>query len=92
MKLLHKQIDILLQELDGWSFKNNALEKMYVFKTFVDTLAFVASVGALAIQKNHHPDIDIRYTTVILRVHTHSEGGVTEKDSMFAQNVDSLEM
>ncbi len=34
---------------------------------------------------NHHPDIDIRWNTVTLRLTTHSEGGLTELDLELAR-------
>jgi 4a-hydroxytetrahydrobiopterin dehydratase len=46
-------------------------------------------VGALAEAADHHPDIDIRWNAVTLRLSTHSAGGITEKDLALAAVIDA---
>lgn len=60
------------------------------WRDFAEALAFVNSVGALAEAADHHPDVDIRWNTVTLRLTTHSAGGLTEKDLDLAGRVDGL--
>jgi 4a-hydroxytetrahydrobiopterin dehydratase len=57
---------------------------------FAGALGYVNEVGALAEAANHHPDIDIRWDTVTLRLTTHSAGGLTEKDLALAAQIDAL--
>lgn len=54
----------------------------------MDGIAFVNRVAEIAEEKNHHPDIDIRWTTVKTMLSTHSEGGVTDKDIELAKAID----
>ncbi|MGI8994559.1 MAG: 4a-hydroxytetrahydrobiopterin dehydratase [Nocardioidaceae bacterium] len=44
----------------------------------------------MADERDHHPDIDIRYTTVTFRLSTHSEGGITDNDVQLARAIDRL--
>ncbi len=48
------------------------------------------AVGALAEEMDHHPDIDIRWNTVTLRLTTHSEGGLTRLDLELARRIDAV--
>ena len=48
-------------------------------------------MGALAEAADHHPDIDIRWNTVTLRLSTHSAGGLTDKDLSLAAEIDALD-
>jgi len=57
---------------------------------FADSLAFVNAVGALAEDMDHHPDVDIRWNVVTLRLSTHSAGGLTRKDLELARRIDAL--
>ena len=57
---------------------------------FADALAYVNAVGALAEEMDHHPDIDIRWNTVTLRLTTHSAGGLTRLDLELARRIDAL--
>lgn len=60
-------------------------------KDFAAALAYVNQVGVLAESMNHHPDIDIRWNLVTLRLTTHSAGGLTESDLELARRIDALE-
>ena len=87
----HQVIEVLAAD-DGpdWHLIGGKLVKTVVCATFVDALAFVGRVGALAEAADHHPDIDIRWDTVTLRLSTHSAGGLTEKDLSLAAALDEL--
>jgi len=74
----------------GWRRDGSQLVKQVRRKGFSGALAFVNEVGALAEAADHHPDIDIRWDTVTLRLSTHSAGGLTEKDLSLAAQVDEL--
>jgi 4a-hydroxytetrahydrobiopterin dehydratase len=73
-----------------WHLVGDALIKTVVSPTFPDALAFVARVGELAEERNHHPDIDIRYTKVTLALVTHDSGGITRLDLELARAIDQV--
>jgi 4a-hydroxytetrahydrobiopterin dehydratase len=73
-----------------WTREADELVKVSKRGSFAGALAFVNAVGALAEEADHHPDIDIRWDTVTLRLTTHSAGGLTEKDVDLARAIDAL--
>lgn len=79
-KLSDLEIQRALGGLTGWSRRGDALTKTFTFATFAEGIAFVERIARLADAKQHHPDIDIRYTKVTLVLSTHDAGGITEKD------------
>jgi 4a-hydroxytetrahydrobiopterin dehydratase len=79
-----------LKQLEGWTREDGMLGKTWTFETFPEALLFVNSVGYLAEQQDHHPDIDIRWRKVILRLVTHSEGGITKKDIAMVRAIDGM--
>jgi 4a-hydroxytetrahydrobiopterin dehydratase len=50
----------------------------------------VQQVAEVAEDLDHHPDIDIRWTTVTFTLSTHSAGGLTAKDLRLATDIDRL--
>jgi 4a-hydroxytetrahydrobiopterin dehydratase len=40
---------------------------------------------------NHHPDLEISWSTVTVSISTHSEGGLTENDFELARRIDALD-
>ena len=77
-----------LSTREGWKRRSNKLTKDFEFGSFRDSIVFVNRVATLADQLDHHPDIDIRYTTVTLTLSTHESGGITEKDLALAAQID----
>lgn len=89
-KLSEDAIQTVLTQMPGWSVADGMLRKTYQFSTFPDGIAFVNRVADLAEDAGHHPDIDIRYSTIIVGLSTHDEGGITEKDISLARRIDGL--
>ncbi len=78
-----------LGKLEGWELRDGRLRKQYTFRTFLRAIAFVNSVAYLAESAGHHPDITINYNRVTLRLITHSEGALTDRDFALAGEIDA---
>jgi 4a-hydroxytetrahydrobiopterin dehydratase len=89
-KLTQSEVEQAIAQLDGWTVEESSLVKTLRFSTFPDGISFVNRVADLAEDMGHHPDIDIRYSTVILKLSTHDEGGITEKDTTLALRINNL--
>ena len=72
----------------GWKRQANKLTKDFAFPSFRDSIVFVNRIASVADQYNHHPDIDVRYSTVTVTVTTHDAGGITSKDLDIAEQID----
>ena len=88
-KLTAEQIAAGLAGLPEWSSDNGALVKTFMFPTFPAGIAFVDRVAVAAEEMGHHPDITISYTRITMRLSTHDEGGVTEKDLTLANRIEA---
>ena len=45
------------------------------------------AIAELAEEANHHPDVDVRYAAVRVRLYTHSADGLTAKDAELAARI-----
>ena len=63
-----------------------------VFRTgsFARGVDLIARIGALADAANHHPDVDLRYPTVTVRLSTHEIGGLSERDVALARQISDV--
>jgi 4a-hydroxytetrahydrobiopterin dehydratase len=84
------EIDQALAGLDGWSQDGNELVRSVTADSFPVGIDLVRRVADVAEEMNHHPDIDIRWTTVTFRLSTHSAGGLTTNDIELARRIDAL--
>jgi 4a-hydroxytetrahydrobiopterin dehydratase len=88
--LTNDQVDAALPDLNGWERADGALRRSVKFAGFLDGIEAVRRVAELAEQKDHHPDIDIRWRIVSFALVTHSAGGITDKDLQMAKTIDQL--
>jgi 4a-hydroxytetrahydrobiopterin dehydratase len=88
--LSDEQIESALSELSGWTREGDAIKRDVTAPTFADGIALVDQVAVVADERDHHPDIDIRWTTITFRLSTHSEGGITGNDVALAREIDRL--
>lgn len=89
--LSQQQIDDKLEELSiQWAQAGDSLEREYAFDDFASALEFVNEVGGVAEELGHHPDIELGWGRVVLRITSHEAGGITADDFELAQAVDEL--
>jgi 4a-hydroxytetrahydrobiopterin dehydratase len=86
-KLSDTDLQQALATLPGWTVEDGNVTREFKFKDFVGALGFIAQVGALQEQMDHHATITNTYADVKLALSTHSEGGITEKDIELAKKV-----
>jgi 4a-hydroxytetrahydrobiopterin dehydratase len=55
--------------------------------SFATGVALVNAIGQLAGAANHHPDIDLRYAGVTVRLFTHDVGGLSQRDVELARQI-----
>ncbi|HTX17720.1 MAG TPA: 4a-hydroxytetrahydrobiopterin dehydratase [Bacteroidota bacterium] len=90
-RLTEKEIEQGLGATQGWQREGDEIVRVFVFDDFVRAMGFVNSTALLAEKMNHHPDIDIRWNKVTLRLSTHSAGGLTSKDFDLAGQINALQ-
>lgn len=79
-----------LERLPGWEREGDALVRSAKLPDFPTAIAVVDRVAEIAEQRDHHPDIDIRWRTLTFRCSTHSAGGVTDLDVALASTISEL--
>jgi 4a-hydroxytetrahydrobiopterin dehydratase len=83
------EIQPLKEQLKTWSVVNNHhIERQFSFPDFKTALAFVNRVGAIAEEQGHHPDIELAWGKVGVRIWTHKIDGLTESDFILAAKID----
>ena len=80
----------LAGDLSAWHQEGDAITREVQASSFLEGIALVQRVAEAAEAMNHHPDIDVRYTTLTFTLSTHSEGGITARDLDLAAQIDHL--
>lgn len=76
--------------ISGLRLPRRHLEKPFAFPDFRQALAFTNRVGELAEEIKHHPDIELSWGKVVVRIWTHKIDGLVEADFILAAKVDRV--
>lgn len=79
-----------LSLLEGWTLKDGTIAKTFRFPAYKAAIAFVNGVAAIAEERNHHPDLLVKYGSVEVSYTSHDAGGLTMADFESARAVDAL--
>ena len=86
-----EEIDARLQEqLPKWTFEDGFIRRKYRTSGWKATLMVVNTVGHLAEAAWHHPDLNVSYAFVTVKLVNHAAKGVTEKDFELACKIEEV--
>jgi 4a-hydroxytetrahydrobiopterin dehydratase len=87
-KLTGQQIADL--DLVGWANLVGGLQTRIRTGDFATGLKVLNAVGAAAEEMNHHPDLDLRYSRIDVRLSSHDAGGITDRDVRLAHKITDI--
>jgi len=90
MLLSDEEIEDRLGAVEGWSRDGDAIVREFERGDFVGSVRFVDALVGPAEDLGHHPDLEVSWATVTVRISTHSEGGLTATDFELAARIDAL--
>lgn len=76
--------------LDDWRWLLGVLHARFRTGSFVKGLELADRIGAAAEEANHHPDLDLSYPTIDVRLVSHDVGGVTSRDVDLARRISAI--
>lgn len=88
VRLSEDEVGAALAELPEWAREGDTIVRTVSHPDFGAALGWVVRVGLIAEKVDHHPDIDVRYNQVTLRLWTHTTGGITAADIDLAKRID----
>ena len=79
--------DVEGEGLSDWRILFRTLHARFETGSFATGLKLVNRIGAAAEERNHHPDVDLTYPRVVVRLTSHDTGGVTRRDVELARTI-----
>lgn len=78
-----------LGELPRWTHSDMWLEREFKTDGWRSTILLVNAIAFIAEAANHHPDLEVHWSRVVVRLQTHSAGGITDKDLQLATQIEA---
>ena len=85
-----REIENLIEQLDGWTLDAGAITKSYSFKNYYQTLAFVNATAWISHREDHHPDLSVGYNSCKVAYKTHAIDALSTNDFICAAKLDKL--
>jgi 4a-hydroxytetrahydrobiopterin dehydratase len=86
------RIEPLMAQVQGWSLEQSGghqeLVKTFRFPNFLKAIDFVNELTPIAEAEGHHPDLEVSWGRVRVRLWTHTAKGLTENDFVLAAKID----
>jgi len=82
--------DYLKQHLPTWHVEENHITRTYTTGDWRLTLLAAGAIAFLAEAAFHHPDLTLEYPRLHVRLQTHDDGGITDKDFELARRIEAL--
>ncbi|HJU69998.1 MAG TPA: 4a-hydroxytetrahydrobiopterin dehydratase [Gemmatimonadaceae bacterium] len=79
-----------LEGLPSWRVERGAVSRAYETEGWGTTLMLVNAIGFVAEAADHHPDLEVSWAKVVVRLSTHSAGGITDKDIALAREIERV--
>ncbi len=84
------EMNAYLKKVPEWELEGDSITRSVEFDEYMEGIDFVNDVAEIAEEAQHHPEIDIRWGRVNLKLTTHDQGGLTSLDFELAQRIDNL--
>lgn len=90
--LIQEQYEPLFKELklDWEVIEEKKIRHEFKFKDFLKAMEFVNKVAKLAEEENHHPNIHIYFSRVVIDLTTHNIKGLSENDFILAAKIEQI--
>lgn len=73
--------------VEDWSVLYDGAVTRFATGTFERGAALVAEIARLAEEAGHHPDLDLRYGTLVVRLVSHDVGDISTRDQALAARI-----
>jgi len=84
------QVQQALKALPEWSLSEGKLFRSFEFEDFVAAFGFMSRAALLAERANHHPEWFNVFNRVDVWLTSHDVGGLSERDTRLAGELDAL--
>jgi 4a-hydroxytetrahydrobiopterin dehydratase len=73
-----------------WRIDEAEIHREFTFRTFNAAFGLATRVALLAEAQGHHPELEVGWGRLIVRLSTHSVGGLSRNDFIMAARIDRL--
>jgi 4a-hydroxytetrahydrobiopterin dehydratase len=85
-----EQLEAALKDLPGWEVRDGWLRRKYVTSGWPHTLMLANTIGYVAEAAYHHPDLELGYAQVVVKLQTHRVHAISDSDVALARQIHAV--
>ncbi len=90
LPLSDEEIQSRLKDLPDWELRDGWIRRAYTSPGWPHTLMLVNAIGYRAEAAFHHPDLEVGWARVVVKLQTHSAKGITVLDFELAKEIEEI--
>ncbi len=79
-----------LKTLPGWELRDGWLRRKYITPGWPHTMLLANTIAFAAEAAWHHPDLELGYAQVVVKLQTHRVRGITKMDFALAERIEQI--
>ena len=83
-------VERLKKELPNWALEGRWIRRKFNTDGWPTTLMLVNAVGYVCEAAWHHPDLEVSWGKLWVKLRTHASDGITERDFELARKIDEV--
>lgn len=80
----------LQAELPGWTLESGSLRRAFRTDGWPTTVMLFNAIAFVSEAADHHPEMDVAWEAIRVRLMTHDSNGITERDFALAGEIERL--
>jgi len=90
--LTSEQLEQALREMPEWEIRDGWLRRKYITPGWPHTMLLANAIAYAAEAAWHHPDLELGYAQVVVKLQTHRVKGITPSDIALARRIEEIAM
>lgn len=84
------EVTAALESLPGWEVRDGWLRRTFATPGWTHSILLVNTIAMIAEAGWHHPDLNVGYAQVTVKLQTHKVHGLTAKDVELAHRIEEV--
>ncbi len=85
-----EEIKEKLKEIPQWYYQDNQIVREYATKNWKETVMLFNLIAGLSEAYWHHPEVEVSYKRLRVKLTTHEFNGITDRDFGLAKEIEKI--
>ncbi len=85
-----QEVEERLKRLTNWHYQEGFIIRDFITKNWKETVFLFNTIAGLAEAYWHHPDVEVGFKRLRVKLTTHEASGITDRDFNLAEEIEKI--